>query len=197
MGGGANSDSLVQSQEKILKLLPTAILEYQGFKRDPKWRPLRLEEVLFHQWELEAKRFRRGVVSRDGCYWNDLQMNSLELAVLDKMLAGDHPILEGLRRSLLRVVVRSRKLTGVGFFTDLELPDGTSFPWPGTSRFIVNDVNGQIGGSEHGAGFVAFIDKDSFCLEGFTYDEPWPKEIGAFELKDPDPERKEFWAQLT
>ncbi len=127
---------------------------------------------------------------------SELHMNSLEQAVLDKMLAGDHPILEALRRSLLTVVVKSRRLTGVGFFTDLELPDGISFPWPGSSRLVISDLLGEIQGLDHGVGFVAFIEAGSFTLEGYTYDEPWPKEIESFELRYRDEERKEFWMAL-
>ena len=43
--GGANSDSLATSQNKILKSLPVEIVEHNGFRRDPQWRPLRDEDL--------------------------------------------------------------------------------------------------------------------------------------------------------
>lgn len=43
--GGANEDSLATSQGKILKSLPAEIVEHDGFRRDPQWRPLREEDL--------------------------------------------------------------------------------------------------------------------------------------------------------
>lgn len=40
MGGGANSESLYESQRNILKVAPVEVHEYQGHIRCPDWRPL-------------------------------------------------------------------------------------------------------------------------------------------------------------
>jgi hypothetical protein len=44
--GGANKGSLKDYQDMILAKIPVGIIEYQGYKRYPKWRPLRDEECL-------------------------------------------------------------------------------------------------------------------------------------------------------
>ena len=46
MRGGANGGSLKEYQDKILKKIPLNIKEYDGNKRDSKWRPLRDAEVI-------------------------------------------------------------------------------------------------------------------------------------------------------
>jgi hypothetical protein len=52
-----------------------------------------------------------------------------------------------------------------------------------SSDFQIDDVDGTVNGLAHGAGFVLFIrDGKLDILEGFTYDEPWPKDIGHFRL---------------
>jgi hypothetical protein len=43
--GGANADSLAKSQDAILKFHPPEIAEEEGFRRDPRWRPLRVEDL--------------------------------------------------------------------------------------------------------------------------------------------------------
>jgi hypothetical protein len=38
--GGANTESLVEHQINVLMQIPVDITEYQGYLRDPDWRPL-------------------------------------------------------------------------------------------------------------------------------------------------------------
>jgi hypothetical protein len=46
-----------------------------------------------------------------------------------------------------------------------------------TSR-VISDVGAEIEGVRHGVGFVLFIQDGRLdCLEGFTYDDPWPDEV--------------------
>jgi hypothetical protein len=45
MGGGANKQSLAQSQESAVALVPVSVKIFRGFKRDPKWRPLSQRDV--------------------------------------------------------------------------------------------------------------------------------------------------------
>jgi len=40
MRGGANRESLLEWQRNILKDVPQQITDYQGFRREPSWRPL-------------------------------------------------------------------------------------------------------------------------------------------------------------
>lgn len=108
-------------------------------------------------------------------------LNELEQAVLDRLLSGDHPALVVLRRQAERARVVAREETGVGFFCDFEV-EGSAPALQGD--FDIGDVYGELEGLAHGAGFVLFIrDGRLSMLEGFTYDEPWPKKIGTYTLK--------------
>ena len=46
LAGGANSRSLWEEQERILKRYPTTLREAKGVERDPSWRPLKPEETI-------------------------------------------------------------------------------------------------------------------------------------------------------
>ena len=115
-------------------------------------------------------------------------LEPLEAAVLDKMLAGEHPVLTALRAQLARATVRSRELTGVGFFTEFALaPDAVSAPVR-TLRF--GDIQAEVSGLKHGAGFVIFVDDGLLTmLEGYSYGEPWPEKIDEFSISYIEPGR--------
>jgi hypothetical protein len=55
----------------------------------------------------------------------DRLLNPLEQAVLDLIVSRDVEGYPALRQQLAAVEVVSRKLTGVGFFTDLTVPCGS------------------------------------------------------------------------
>lgn len=114
-------------------------------------------------------------------------LTPLEQAALDKLLAGDHPLLAALRRQASDARLVTRELTGVGFYCRFQVPPDS----PRVERdVVIADVYAEIEGLAHGAGFALFVrDGRIQFLEGFTYDEPWPERIGAFELAYSDPER--------
>lgn len=108
-------------------------------------------------------------------------LTQLEQAVLDKLLAGDDPMLVALRSQADRARVTRCEYTGVGFYCWFDVPEGA--PKAGDGDYTLGDVSANIEGLEHGAGFVLFVRggrPDN--LEGFSYDEPWPDHIGQFEL---------------
>lgn len=108
-------------------------------------------------------------------------LSDFERAVLDKLLAGEHPALVTLREQARGARVVSREYTGVGFFITFDLaPDA---PRLRQDKFHFGDVNAQVDGLEHGAGFVLFVQGGALSLlEGYTYAEDWPGEIGEFQL---------------
>lgn len=115
-------------------------------------------------------------------------LTELEQAVLAKLLAGDHPVLANLRAQVRRARLSKREMTGVGFYCDFEVDDGTP-----TVRgdFHLGDVQADVAGLEHGAGFVLFVRSGLVStLEGYSYDEPWPDRVVDFSLKYSDPSRK-------
>lgn len=101
-------------------------------------------------------------------------LTSLEHAVLDKLLAGDHRVLEGFRGQLRRTLVKSREFSGKGFFTELVQPSSEpAVAMPARVRF--GDVIAELEGSNLGAGFVLFIDGGRMTmLEGYVFDGAWP-----------------------
>ena len=116
-------------------------------------------------------------------------LSDFERAVLDKLLNGDHPVLVALRSQAEEARLASREYTGVGFYCDFEVPsDAAVSP---EREFELGDVNAVVSDLEYGAGFLLFVrDGRLDFLEGFSYDEPWPKEIRSFELtyeKEPRP----------
>lgn len=110
-------------------------------------------------------------------------LTTLERGVLEKLLAGEHPVLEALRRQLGGCRVESRELTGYGFFTELEVDRTLPAAATSTDKLRIGDVNAKISGLDHGAGFVLFVNAGYLdMLEGYSYDEPWPESAGEFAL---------------
>lgn len=107
----------------------------------------------------------------------------LEQAVLDKLLAGEDPLLRVLREQTARARLAERTATGVGFYCHLILPD--DFIEVASPRdFEIADVKADIVGLQDGAEFVLFVrDGRLAWLEGFTIGEDWPTEITDFQLK--------------
>jgi hypothetical protein len=120
-----------------------------------------------------------------------IQLNSLESAVLNKLLEGNHPALATLRDQLRVAMVRSRRLTGAGFFTEIELPPETTPARISPGSFQFGDVEASIPGLQHGAGFLVYIRNGMLqMLEGYSYEEPWPQRTDIFELRYSEPERE-------
>jgi len=112
---------------------------------------------------------------------HDRHFSPLEAAVLTKMLDGAHPVLNALRDQVDHATGVVREFTGVGFWTDIELP--SAWHAASVSNFELSDVGAEAASVQHGVGFVLFI-RDGLLsmLEGFTYDEPWPDDLGPFTL---------------
>jgi hypothetical protein len=113
-----------------------------------------------------------------------MKLSPFEKAVLEKTLAGDHPVLAALRAQLAVATVTDRELTGVGFFTGLSAPSDAPYT-PKRGSLVLGGPDAQIAGLEHGAGFLLFANSGRMsCLEGFTYGEEWPSVVNDFSLKD-------------
>jgi len=111
-------------------------------------------------------------------------LTELERAVLEMLLAGDHPILECLRKQLSLVQVTRREWTGVGFFTDLVIPESAEPAKMLPGRATIGDVLAEIAGLDHGAGFVLFIEDGKLdFLEGYSYEEPWSEARSEYSLR--------------
>jgi hypothetical protein len=109
-------------------------------------------------------------------------IDKLEQQVLQMLLEGDDPALAILRIQFGLAKRKPREMSGVGFFTYLDVPeDAPRLTNNASLRF--GDVSAEIDGLEHGAGFVLFVDDGVLTtLEAYTYDEPWPPLVTGYEL---------------
>lgn len=102
---------------------------------------------------------------------------------MNKLLEGDNASLQVLRTQLGSCEVARRKMSGVGFFLYFEVP-ASAPTLSKQQRFYIGDVHAKIGGLEHGAGFVLFVEDGQIAmLEGYTYGEAWPGEVSQYELQ--------------
>src|SRR5437762_2995955 len=93
---------------------------------------------------------------------------------MDLLLQGDHPVLATLRDQFAVAQVRGRRFTGVGFFTNFEVP-ATAPRLPFKSRLVLTDVYADITGLAHGAGFLLFVDGGALnFLECAICEPEWP-----------------------
>lgn len=99
----------------------------------------------------------------------------LEEVIMRMLLEGDDPVLEDLRLQHQAATATSHDYTGVGFFTDLMVPNELSLK-KGRMDFEITDVHAILKGLESEVSFVLFIrDGRLNLLEGFTYGEDdWP-----------------------
>ena len=108
-------------------------------------------------------------------------MDKLINEVLLKILHGDNKYLKRLMKQLSQFKIKTREMSGVGFFYEFEVPDELSINEIGDMSF--GDVIGEIEGVKNGVGFILFIkDGKLDMLEGYTYDEPWPPSIKSYTL---------------
>jgi hypothetical protein len=110
-----------------------------------------------------------------------IEMSDFERLVLMKVLEGDHPVLNSLRQQLEVCQISMREFTGAGFYTTLVVDK--SLVKSIECDLILSDVIAQVGGLQHGAGFVLYVNNGILdVLEGYSYDEPWPEQISSFKL---------------
>jgi hypothetical protein len=120
-------------------------------------------------------------------------LNDFEQAVLDKLLAGEHPVLTTLRGQVAKARVVSRERTGVGFFCTFDVPsDAPAVASP--QDFELSDVDADVDGLAHGAGFLLFVRRGYVNkLEGYSYEEPWSAEPRTYRLKYRHEPRRLEW----
>ncbi|MEM7049912.1 MAG: hypothetical protein AAF604_09635 [Acidobacteriota bacterium] len=117
----------------------------------------------------------------------------MELAVLRKTLKGESRALELLRAQLKTLQVVSRKITGSGFFSKFEISPERRIDIPDIQ---FGDVIANITGLAHGAGFLLYLREGQLdLLEGYSFEEPWPREIVDFSLSYKNEDQRD-WGHL-
>jgi hypothetical protein len=110
----------------------------------------------------------------------DAGLNQLELDILDRLLAGPDRSRGELREQLPYLTGVLREYTGHGFFTDLEYSEAA--PHATVSDYQVHG-GASVSSLKHGVGFVLFVRGGLLVqIEGFAYDEPWPDDIGKYDI---------------
>ncbi len=111
-------------------------------------------------------------------------LTPLERDVIATLLRHSHPVMDALRAQSAVCRIKSRQRTGVGFDTDIIVPQALAVT--GLDPITLTDVHAEIEGLEHGAGFALWI-RDGMLdsLEGFTYDGKWPDEVGHYVVRVP------------
>jgi hypothetical protein len=68
-------------------------------------------------------------------------------------------------------------------FTNLVVDRAQADPVPGSRSLVLSDVEGDLAGLAHGAGFVLFVE-DGYLgmLEAFSYGERWPARVDSLSL---------------
>jgi hypothetical protein len=109
-------------------------------------------------------------------------LDDLEVEVLEMLVAGDAPSMRRLQGQVAVCRVRERERSGAGFFTKLRVDPSKVEPIDvGPAR--LGDVVAEIEGLQHGAGFILWIAQGYLdMLEAYSFDEPWPDEVGRFSL---------------
>jgi hypothetical protein len=108
-------------------------------------------------------------------------LTDFEEAVLTMLLAGDDPTLKILQAQAEAGELVCRDSTGAGFFLSFRIP--ANAPTLAVGDFHFGDVEAEIEGMRHGAGFVIFVREGRLAtLEGYSYGEPWSKNIRKFRL---------------
>jgi hypothetical protein len=111
------------------------------------------------------------------------KLQEFDKAVVAMLLAGDDPVLQVLREQVRLVANVRRELSGAGFFAYFELPREAP-RIEGSPSFQIGDLCADVERLEYGAGFVLFVRNGAIdVLEGFSYEEPWPDQIGTYTLK--------------
>lgn len=119
-------------------------------------------------------------------------LSELETRVLEKLLDGDQPVLAALRGQFAACRVHHRDFTGVGFVTELHVPEDVPSAPVETTSVRFGDVVAELRGIEHGVGFVLFIERGRMiALEAYTFDEPWPAKVEVEALRY-EPESRDF-----
>jgi hypothetical protein len=111
-----------------------------------------------------------------------MKLNALEVAVLETLFSGDNPVFGALRSQLAVTEVHSRQLTECGFFTYFAVP--ANVVRADRRLQTLGDAVADIDGLVDGAGFGLVLNEGLIdTLEGFSFDEPWPREIGSFKVR--------------
>ena len=118
------------------------------------------------------------------------RFDTLEDDLLRMLLEGNDAMLMILRNQLSHVVFAKEELSGSGIFITFKLAKEV-VAIPGEPGIRFGDVAIELEGLTNPAGCVLFVDSGRLSLlEIYSYDEPWPENLGSYKLRyEPGPHR--------
>lgn len=109
------------------------------------------------------------------------ELSEFERGLMDALLAGDDPFLAQLRRQLQAATVKSRELTGCGFYIEFSVPESESRVDP--PEFKIGDVQFEIDGLPNGGGAILHGERGELGThEAYSYDSTWPTQTRGFQI---------------
>ena len=110
----------------------------------------------------------------------NIEFEKFEKIVMSKLLEGDDPVLEILRKQYENAKTIDKYFTFKGFFIEYSIPE--NLPRVDSPKnFEVGDLSGNINGTF--VLFILFIRNGVIdFLEGCTAFEPWPQPIQSYDL---------------
>lgn len=105
-----------------------------------------------------------------------MNVNRIEKTLIKNFLLSLNISVDGDNKFFADVSIKERRLTGIGFFTDLEKSEKLKVGNEGET-YIYSKAGAKINHSIE-TGYLVYV-KDGYldCIEGFTYGEPWPENI--------------------
>jgi hypothetical protein len=103
-------------------------------------------------------------------------------AIVGQALGGN----EIWRRQIGHLRVSKREFTGVGFYSYFTLTDPAMVVMPFVANEVVSGwIRTDLPGRKVGIGHILYLERGAMVmLEGFSYDEAFPAEIGPYEIAD-------------
>jgi hypothetical protein len=126
-----------------------------------------------------------------------MSIESLERAVIEKLLDGDEPLLLCLRAQVTKLKVASREFTGAGFYTEFDSLGCEEMRISAESKIRFGDVVADLPALKNGIGFLLYVDNGLIhVLEGYTFGEDWPEDVSGFALRYLDQDRTSELSKL-
>ncbi len=101
------------------------------------------------------------------------ELTDIERQLLDLLLDGALPQLETLRRQLEAAKVSARQFSGVGLFTEFEVPPAV--PRVNPPDFVLGDISFELESVENGGEALLFVRGGVLeMLEVYNWTDSWP-----------------------
>lgn len=110
-------------------------------------------------------------------------LTKYEQMCLEKLLAGEDPVLNLLREQSKKILSVTREHTGVGEYLHFSMPDDVD-PIPGNPSITFGDLEVECEDEGINGGVILQVRQGLITtMESFSYDETWPQKVGRFSLK--------------